>query len=95
MRLKGTKMEKEKIVSVGGQAVIEGVMMKSPEGIATAVRRKDGQIVYRKKTISKSNAKLMKIPFIRNKLRFLACSIVDRLSKKKKLEPNWSATLCF
>lgn len=58
-------MEKEKIVSVGGQAVIEGVMMKSPEGIATAVRRKDGQIVYRKKTISKSNAKLMKIPFIR------------------------------
>jgi uncharacterized protein YqhQ len=58
-------MEKEKIVSVGGQAVIEGVMMKSPEGIATAVRRKDGQIVYRKKTVSKSNAKLMKIPFIR------------------------------
>lgn len=58
-------MEKEKIVSVGGQAVIEGVMMKSPEGIATAVRRKDGEIVYRKKTISKSNAKLMKIPFIR------------------------------
>lgn len=58
-------MEKEKIVSVGGQAVIEGVMMKSPDGIATAVRRPDGQIVYRKKFLSKSNAKLMKIPFIR------------------------------
>lgn len=58
-------MEKEKIISVGGQAVIEGVMMKSPEGIATAVRRPNGEIVYRKKTLSKSNAKLMKIPFIR------------------------------
>lgn len=58
-------MEKEKIISVGGQAVIEGVMMKSPEGIATAVRRPNGEIVYRKKTLGKSNAKLMKIPFIR------------------------------
>lgn len=58
-------MKKEKIVSVGGQAVIEGVMMKSPEGIATAVRRPNGEIVYRKKTLGKSNAILMKIPFLR------------------------------
>lgn len=58
-------MKKEKIVSVGGQAVIEGVMMKSPEGIATAVRRPNGEIVYRKKTLGKSNAILMKIPFVR------------------------------
>lgn len=58
-------MKKEKIISVGGQAVIEGVMMKSPEGIATAVRRPNGEIVYRKKSLSKSNAKLMKIPFLR------------------------------
>ena len=58
-------MKKEKIISVGGQAVIEGVMMKSPEGIATAVRRPNGEIVYRKKTLGKSNAKLMKIPFVR------------------------------
>ena len=58
-------MKKEKIVSVGGQAVIEGVMMKSPDGIATAVRRPNGEIVYRKKTLGKSNAILMKIPFVR------------------------------
>ena len=31
--------------SVGGQAVMEGVMMKSDEGIAMAVRRADGKIV--------------------------------------------------
>ena len=34
----------EKRVTVGGQAVIEGVMMKGPEALATAVRRPDGSI---------------------------------------------------
>ncbi len=40
------KKEKQqgKICSVGGQAVMEGVMMKSPTGIALAVRRADGSI---------------------------------------------------
>jgi uncharacterized protein YqhQ len=32
---------------VGGQAVIEGVMMRSPGGVATAVRRPDGTIAVR------------------------------------------------
>ena len=32
---------------VGGQAVIEGVMMRSPKGVATAVRRPDGSISVR------------------------------------------------
>jgi uncharacterized protein YqhQ len=32
---------------VGGQAVIEGVMMRSPKGVATAVRRADGSISVR------------------------------------------------
>jgi len=31
-------------IQVGGQAVIEGVMMRSPDRVATAVRRKDGSI---------------------------------------------------
>ena len=34
----------EKIMPVGGQAVIEGVMMRSPKRIATAVRRANGEI---------------------------------------------------
>jgi uncharacterized protein YqhQ len=32
---------------VGGQAVIEGVMMRAPGGVATAVRRPDGNITVR------------------------------------------------
>jgi len=35
-------------IEVGGQAVIEGVMMRSPQTIVTAVRRKSGQITVKK-----------------------------------------------
>lgn len=35
----------EKKPDIGGQAVMEGVMMKSPDAIAIAVRRPDGEIV--------------------------------------------------
>jgi uncharacterized protein YqhQ len=58
-------MDVKKIKSVGGQAVIEGVMMKSPDRIATAVRRANGEIVYKVKNLSKSNKFFSKIPFIR------------------------------
>jgi uncharacterized protein YqhQ len=37
-------MEEKKQINVGGQAVIEGVMMRGPQHLATAVRRKDGSI---------------------------------------------------
>jgi uncharacterized protein YqhQ len=37
----------EKIMPVGGQAVIEGVMMRSPKRIATAIRRANGKIEVR------------------------------------------------
>ena len=42
-------MEDKKIhkTSVGGQALIEGVMMQGPRGIATAVRKTDGDIVVK------------------------------------------------
>ncbi|TFH02930.1 MAG: DUF1385 domain-containing protein [Calditrichales bacterium] len=38
------KEVEEKIMPVGGQAVIEGVMMRSPKRIATAIRRANGEI---------------------------------------------------
>lgn len=39
-----TNQSEEKIMPIGGQAVIEGVMMRSPDRIATAVRRMNGKI---------------------------------------------------
>ena len=48
-----TKSKKEDIenidFAVGGQAVIEGVMMRSPNHIAIAVRKNDGSIKVKKK----------------------------------------------
>lgn len=54
-----------KEISVGGQAVIEGVMMKGTQNLATAVRKPNGEIVYRKTELSKKNSKISKLPFIR------------------------------
>lgn len=39
-------------VSIGGQAVLEGVMMRGTEYLATAVRKNTGEIVYRKRKLS-------------------------------------------
>lgn len=52
-------------VNVGGQAVIEGVMMRGPEYIATAVRKKSGEIVYKKTKISAKKNQLFKFPMLR------------------------------
>ena len=40
-------MSKEKKIQVGGQAVIEGVMMRSPEFVSVAVRKEDGRILLK------------------------------------------------
>ncbi len=52
---------------IGGQAVIEGVMMRSPSLVATAVRRPDGTIVVHKTpfvSLSK-RLKLLGLPILR------------------------------
>ena len=47
MSSKKAEVVEEKIMPVGGQAVIEGVMMRSPERLATAVRRVNGEVVLK------------------------------------------------
>lgn len=53
--------------AVGGQAVIEGVMMQSKNKRAVAVRKSDGEIVVRKNKIKSwiNEKNIDKIPFIR------------------------------
>ena len=43
----------EKKLSIGGQAVMEGVMIKSPRFITIAVRRKNGSIASKKERLKK------------------------------------------
>ena len=66
----------DKKVVVGGQAVIEGVMMRGPKAIATAVRRKDGTIVYRKKILDEKKNKWFKMPFVRGVLALFDAMVI-------------------
>lgn len=52
--------------NVGGQAVIEGVMMKGPKDIAIAVRKPDKEIVIKKEAIQgMSKSAISKLPIFR------------------------------
>jgi len=53
--------------TVGGQAVIEGVMIRSPQAWSVAVRRPDGEIETRTDPLPRlsSRSRLARIPFIR------------------------------
>lgn len=52
-------------VNIGGQAVIEGVMMRAPESFVIAVRRPDKKIVVKKSEIGIDKKPLFKKPFFR------------------------------
>ncbi|MBT4511443.1 MAG: DUF1385 domain-containing protein [Chloroflexi bacterium] len=50
----------------GGQAVLEGVMMRGPKQVRTAVRRPDGEIVSKTEPLSTIyTGSLRKVPFVR------------------------------
>jgi uncharacterized protein YqhQ len=50
---------------IGGQAVIEGVMMRAPEGLSVAVRRPDGTIAVLEGQLPSEQSGLRKIPGVR------------------------------
>jgi uncharacterized protein YqhQ len=60
-------------LAIGGQAVMEGVMMRCPRSIATAVRTPGGKIVVRRKPYRSWLAKLKinKIPLLRGGLHLV------------------------
>lgn len=61
-----------KYYNIGGQAVIEGVMMRNKNNYALAVRNVNGEIQLEKNTIKKiSNSKIFKLPIIRGIVAFL------------------------
>ena len=62
-----------RVSSVGGQAVMEGVMMKSPTGVALAVRRADGIIAtrYDNWTTKAQKGTFWGLPIIRGVVTFI------------------------
>jgi uncharacterized protein YqhQ len=50
---------------IGGQAVLEGVMMRAPTSFAVAVRRGDGSILVRERAMRSERTTFGRIPFVR------------------------------
>jgi uncharacterized protein YqhQ len=90
-------------VNIGGQAVIEGVMMRSPTYYATAVRTPQGRIVIQKIPFEALTRrfKFLNIPIIRGainlietlvvgirSLSFSASQAIDEEEKEKKNKQN-------
>lgn len=85
LRKKFYKMSRNKkeinprLGTVGGEAVIEGVMMRSKERLSIAVRQENGGIVVKNKKIKtiKDKAKFFRIPFIRGIVNFVEALIMS------------------
>ncbi len=58
-------MSQEKEIIIGGQAVIEGVMMRAPNSYAVAVRRQDGSIIAKSERLPKLSEKYHRVPILR------------------------------
>jgi uncharacterized protein YqhQ len=60
-------MSREKEIIVGGQAVMEGVMMRAPNSYAVAVRRQDGTIVSKSERLPKLSEQfpILRTPILR------------------------------
>lgn len=69
--------ESKELLQYGGQAVIEGVMMRSPHYFAVACRKPDGSIVVQREEVDKtvlgkiSRMKWPKWPFVRGTFALL------------------------
>ena len=62
------------VLQYGGQAVIEGVMMRSPRFFAVACRKPDGEIVVQREEVDKSiigKLKWLNYPFLRGTLALI------------------------
>ncbi len=85
---------------IGGQAVIEGVMMKSSKGWAVAVRNPEGNIIIKSEKFKKQKF-LTKIPLIRGffillETLWLGLKAIDFSSKvvfKEEKSSPWSLAL--
>jgi uncharacterized protein YqhQ len=67
----------KKYTSIGGQALIEGIMMRGPEDIAIAVRKPDGEIVLKKDPIKAlPNLAFLKWPIIRGSVALVSSMVV-------------------
>jgi len=69
---------RRKPIRVGGQAVIEGVMMRSPNSMAVAVRKPNGEIVVKQEGLNFFSEKhlFFKFPLVRGVITLLSALVL-------------------
>ncbi len=97
--------KKEKRLRVGGQAVLEGVMIRSPQSMAIAVRRPNGEIVVKQEglTFFSEENFFFKIPLLRGVITLAGALILgiealnysanQALSEEEKALHPWAMGL--
>lgn len=69
--------KEQHITSIGGQAVMEGVMMRGPYKTAVAVRKPDGEIETKvEENGTKTRSKFFKLPIIRGCVNFIDSLVI-------------------
>jgi uncharacterized protein YqhQ len=98
--------KREDRLRVGGQAVIEGVMMRSPNSMAIAVRKPSGEIVVKRERLDFFSEKkfFSKLPLIRGVMNLLSALVLgmkalnfsanQSLEEEKEVSP-WTMGLTF
>ena len=76
---------------IGGQAVMEGIMMRNGSEYSVAVRKENGEIEVKKETYKGvgSKCKLFRLPFIRGIFSFVDSLVLGMKSL------NYSASLFY
>ncbi len=98
--------KREGRIRVGGQAVIEGVMMRSPNSMAIAVRRPNGEIVVKRERLNFFSEKkfFSKLPLVRGVINLLSALVLGmkalNFSANQSLEEekevsSWTMGLTF
>ena len=99
--------KREGELRVGGQAVIEGVMMRSPSSMAIAVRKPNGEITVKSERLTFFSEKMFcfKLPLIRGIIALLSALILgiqalnfsanQALSEGEKEASPWAMTVTF
>jgi len=103
----GDSSESPPAVRVGGQAVIEGVMMRSPRSMAVAVRKPNGEIVVKRQglTFFSEKSSLGKLPLLRGVLTLVAALVLgiqalnfsanQALSEEEQETSSWTMSITF
>lgn len=73
-------MTEKKKTNIGGQALIEGIMMRGPSRMATAVRKPDGEIIVKTTELTTKNKNkfsdiFFNLPFIRGSFKLISSMV--------------------